>query len=131
MKKSGILNSHISKMAADLGHTDMFCVSDCGLPTFDVNKIDLAVKFGTPSLIDITNLVNEHIEIETIVIAKEMSGANNNLYNQILEIFKDKEIIMIEHNAFKKKLKECKTIIRTGENTPYANIIFKSGVVFK
>ena len=32
MQKIGILNSHIAKVLADLGHTDKICVGDCGLP---------------------------------------------------------------------------------------------------
>jgi D-ribose pyranase len=34
------------------------------------------------------------------------------------------------HEAFKEKTHEAKGIIRTGEFTPYANVIFVSGVVF-
>ena len=32
MQKGGILNSHIAKVLADLGHTDTICIGDCGLP---------------------------------------------------------------------------------------------------
>ena len=41
MKKHGILNSSISKVLADLGHTDQIIIADCGLPIPDhVKKID-------------------------------------------------------------------------------------------
>lgn len=32
MQKGGILNSHIAKVLADLGHTDTICIGDCGYP---------------------------------------------------------------------------------------------------
>ena len=32
MQRHGILNSHIAKVLADLGHTDTICIADCGLP---------------------------------------------------------------------------------------------------
>ena len=32
MKRNGILNSHISKILSDLGHTDMIAIADAGLP---------------------------------------------------------------------------------------------------
>lgn len=32
MKKNGILNSEITKVLADLGHTDTIVIADCGLP---------------------------------------------------------------------------------------------------
>ena len=50
MQRHGILNSHIAKVLADLGHTDTICISDCGLPVPEgVQKIDLALDFGVPS----------------------------------------------------------------------------------
>jgi D-ribose pyranase len=50
MKRYGILNSHISKVLANLGHTDFIVIADAGLPIPDgVKKIDLAVKTGMPS----------------------------------------------------------------------------------
>ena len=32
MKKEGILNSELAKIADDLGHTDQVCIGDLGLP---------------------------------------------------------------------------------------------------
>ena len=32
MYKTGILNSDISKVLSDLGHTDQIVIADCGLP---------------------------------------------------------------------------------------------------
>ena len=32
MKKYGILNSNIAKLADDLGHMDWVCIGDLGLP---------------------------------------------------------------------------------------------------
>ena len=40
------LNSDISKLLSDLGHTDTIIIADCGLPVPDgVKKIDLALTF--------------------------------------------------------------------------------------
>ena len=51
MQKGGILNSHIAKVLADLGHTDTICIGDCGLPVpAGVQKIDLALTFGSACL---------------------------------------------------------------------------------
>ncbi len=35
MYKTGILNSEISKVLSDLGHTDTIIIADCGLPIPD------------------------------------------------------------------------------------------------
>ena len=53
MQKTGILNSEIAKVLADMGHTDQMTIGDCGLPVpSGVKKIDLALRFGQPSFID-------------------------------------------------------------------------------
>jgi D-ribose pyranase len=36
----------------------------------------------------------------------------------------------IPHETFKKRLVQAKAVIRTGEATPYANVILESGVAF-
>lgn len=36
MKKHGMLNSHIAKVLADLGHTDLIAIADAGLPSLTV-----------------------------------------------------------------------------------------------
>ena len=73
MQRYGILNSHIAKVLADLGHTDTICISDCGLPVPEgVQKIDLALDFGVPSFEQVVSLITKHMKIEAIHIAKEM-----------------------------------------------------------
>lgn len=38
---------------------------------------------------------------------------------------------MVSHEQFKELTANAKVIIRTGETTPYANVILQSGVIFK
>ncbi len=77
MKKQGILNSHISKILADLGHTDTIVIADVGLPVPDgVPKIDLALTLGSPSFEETVNAVASDMEIEKIVIAEEIGTDN-------------------------------------------------------
>ena len=40
------------------------------------------------------------------------------------------EIQFVLHSDLKKMTKTCKAVIRTGETTPYANIILQSGCIF-
>lgn len=65
MQKIGILNSDIAKVLADLGHTDTIVIGDCGLPVpAGVTKIDLALKPGTPSFLDVLTEVLKYMEVE-------------------------------------------------------------------
>jgi D-ribose pyranase len=69
MKRYGILNSHISKVLANLGHTDFIVIADAGLPIPDgVKEIDLAIKTGMPSFMDVVNVVEEDMVIEKVII---------------------------------------------------------------
>jgi D-ribose pyranase len=131
MKRYGILNSHISKVLADLGHTDYIVIADAGLPIPEgVKKIDLAVKTGLPSFIDVVNAIEEDMVIEKVIIASEIEDRNPEHANYLKNKFADKEIEHVSHEDFKQLTKQAKAVIRTGEITPYANCILKSGVFF-
>ena len=40
------------------------------------------------------------------------------------------EIEFVSHTELKKRTENCKAVIRSGETTPYANIILQSGCIF-
>jgi D-ribose pyranase len=42
----------------------------------------------------------------------------------------DPQVTEISHEDFKQLTRDSQAIVRTGECTPYANVILKSGVVF-
>ncbi len=131
MKKVGILNSEIAKVIADLGHTDTICIADVGLPVpKGVKKIDLALDYGTPSFLQLLNELDKYMVYEGIILAEEIKENNSDLLEEINKITKDIEKAFVSHETFKEMTSKCKAIIRTGENTPYANIILRSGVFF-
>ncbi|WHY77148.1 D-ribose pyranase [Neobacillus sp. WH10] len=131
MKKIGVINSEISSVLAKLGHTDSIVIGDCGLPIPEqVKRIDLALKLGVPSFIETLDTVLEEMQVESIVIAEEISSCNKKIEAQIKERFPNIVIEYVPHKEFKSITRNAKAIIRTGEATPYANIILKSGVVF-
>ncbi|MBP3931089.1 MAG: D-ribose pyranase [Peptostreptococcaceae bacterium] len=131
MKKSTLINSEISYEISKMGHTDSIVVCDSGLPIpSGVKRIDLALKKGLPTFLDTLDTILEELEVEEVVIAKEIIEASNDLYKEIEKRFANITITTVSHEDFKILTKESKAIVRTGEFTPYANIILKSGVVF-
>ena len=131
MRKTKLINSEVSYTISKMGHTDSLTIGDCGLPIPDgVNRIDLALKYGVPSFLETLDTVLEELCVEEIVIAEEIVEKNTNIYNEILKRFENIKVTMISHEDFKKMTKESKAVVRTGECSPYANIILKSGVVF-
>ena len=131
MKKSTLINSEISYEISKMGHTDSIVVCDSGLPIpSGVKRIDLAIKKGLPTFLDTLDTILEELEVEEVVIAEEIIEASNDLYKEIEKRFSNITITTVSHEDFKMLTKESKAIVRTGEFTPYANIILKSGVVF-
>ncbi len=131
MKKTCLLNNSISSVISKMGHTDMIAIGDCGLPIpKETKRIDLALTKGIPSFLDTLKTTLTELEIEEIIIAKETEETSSKIFNEIKNLIGNAKITFVSHEIFKTNLKECKAVIRTGEQTPYANIILKSGVVF-
>jgi D-ribose pyranase len=131
MKKIGIINSEISGVLARMGHTDTIVIADCGLPIPDhVKRIDLAVDIGKPSFVEVLNVVLREMKVEKVTLASEIEQQNMNLYKQVESIFTVQKKSYVSHEQFKLACHEAKAVIRTGENTPYANIILHAGVIF-
>ena len=131
MKKGKLLNSEISYVISQMGHTDSLTIGDCGLPIpKDIKRIDLALKYGVPSFLDTLDTVLEELCVEEIIIAEEIKEAAEQLYKEILNRFENVKVTVVKHEEFKVMTKDSHAVIRTGECTPYSNIILKSGVVF-
>lgn len=144
MKKQGILNSNISRVLSYMGHTDQICIGDCGLPIpEETERIDLALTFGQPSFMEVLRTVASDMKIEKIYLAEEIKTKNPKLEEEIRCFFtsletgsknseteKEVEVEYISHKELKSMTKECKAVIRTGETTPYANIILQSDCIF-
>lgn len=133
MKKQGILNSDISRVLSYMGHTGCIAVGDCGLPIpEEVERIDLALEFGVPSFMDVLRVITKDMKVEKIVLAEEIREQNPKVLGEIKELFAGQELetVFVSHTELKKQTRECKAVIRTGETTPYANIILQSGCIF-
>jgi D-ribose pyranase len=139
MKKTTLLNAPASSVVAQLGHGDSICIGDAGLPVPNaVEKIDLAVSPGVPSLLDVFCAVTSEMFVERIVVAKELQVQQPQLMNKllaairILESNQNRHITLdtVEHVDFKPKMIHCKAFVRTGECTPFANILLYAGVTF-
>ena len=131
MKKQGILNRDISDVVASMGHTDTLAIADAGLPIPEnVRRIDLALKAGLPSFIDTLKVVLTELEVQEAIIAEEIHANNPELYEQLKAVLEGVSISEVSHERFKEQTCQAKGIVRTGECSPYANVILVSGVTF-
>ncbi len=131
MKKTKVINSNISRVIAQMGHFDKLSIGDAGMPVpMTTEKIDLAVTNGIPSFMDVLNNVLEELAVQRIYLAEEIKTENPGMLTAIKERLPEIPISFIPHEEMKQELTNCHAFIRTGEMTPYANILLESDVVF-
>lgn len=131
MKKTGIINQPISAVVSGLGHTDMLVIADAGLPIPpETERIDLALAAGIPTFLDTLKIILEEMQVETAIVAEEMLSVSPQIYEAIQSLLGNVPIKTIAHESFKEQTASARAIVRTGEFTPYANIILVAGVVF-
>jgi D-ribose pyranase len=130
VKRSPLLHAELSHVIASLGHGDMLVLGDAGLPIPDgPRRIDLAVARGVPRLDEVLQAVLSEMQVEGIVVADEaLDDAKNppGWYPQSLGIAPQ----TVPHEEFKRRTAKARAMVRTGECTPYANIILIAGVKF-
>ncbi|MFZ2352694.1 D-ribose pyranase [Paucilactobacillus nenjiangensis] len=131
MKKTTVINSDLSRVISQMGHFDTLAIGDAGMPVpATTEKIDLAVTKNLPSFIDVvTNIISE-LEVQEIILANEIRTNNPSQLTAIQKLFPDTKISFIAHEDMKKDLKDAKAFVRTGEMSPFSNIILVSGVTF-
>ncbi len=131
MKKRGIINAQLAGLVAGLGHKDLFMIADGGMPVLKgVEIVDLALCGGVPSFRQVMDAVLDEVQVEGYTLAEEIVENNPELLSYIREKLDRVESEMISHEELKKRSAGLKFVIRTGEFTPYPNVILRAGVAF-
>ena len=131
MKKGTLLNQPLSAVIAGMGHMDELVIADAGLPIpAGPQRIDLALTQGVPTFMDAVQAVLSELQIEGAVIAAEMLERSPDVAAALQAALGDVPIQTVPHDAFKARTARARAVVRTGEFTPYANVILIAGVVF-
>ncbi|WFA10402.1 D-ribose pyranase [Tissierella sp. Yu-01] len=132
MKKIGLLHGDLSKLIAEMAHNDTILIGDAGMPVpKGVQLIDLAVVNGVPSFFQVLKAILSELSVEEGFIDTEMNEVSPHMRKELEEVLNGQfKLNEIPHEELKELSKGCKAVIRTGEFTPYTNIILKSGVLF-
>lgn len=131
MKKDGVLHHRLSEVIAAMGHGDLLVIADAGLPIPPgIERIDLAVSRGMPPMLAVVRAVAAELQVERIVLAVELNESDPEHAGQIASFFPEASRDEIPHEQFKRLTERARAIVRTGEHTPYANVILASGVTF-
>jgi D-ribose pyranase len=131
MKKTTLLNSDLSYIIATLGHLDTLVIADAGLPIpSETERIDLALTQGVPSATQTLKVVLDEMKVEKVILAEEVKDRNPKFFSEVQRLLSEVPFEFVTHSEFKTKTADARAVVRTGEFSPYANVILVSGVVF-
>lgn len=131
MKRTPLLHAELSQVIAALGHGDSLLIGDAGMPVpAGPRRIDLALTAGIPSVADVLKTVLQEMQVEHAVIANEALDRNGGRVPDWCASLPGAAPQAVPHEELKRLSAGAKAVVRTGEFTPYANILLVAGVVF-
>lgn len=127
------INPALSRVISETGHTDLIVVTDAGLPIPPgAERIDLAYRPGAPAFLDVLDTVLAELVVEGATVSAEVAEKSPEVLDALRERFAGMgfEIELVPHVEFKKRTHDARAFVRSGEFTPYANVILHAGVAY-
>lgn len=130
-KTSTTINPALSRVISETGHTDLIVVTDAGLPIPPGSeRIDLAYRAGAPAFFDVLDTVLAEMAVEGATMSAEVADYSPEVLAGLRERLPGIEIELVPHIEFKKLTRGARAFVRSGEFTPYANVILHAGVAY-
>ncbi|MGY2743609.1 D-ribose pyranase [Arthrobacter sp. UYCu723] len=127
MKRGGILHAELNAAVSRLGHGDLVLLADCGMPApAGVPVVDLALIHGVPRFEQVLTALLDDLVFEGSVMAQEVRGTEAEGW--VSSRFE--QVSYVSHKELKELSGSANLFIRTGEATPYANVLLECGVPF-
>lgn len=132
-KTNTTLHPALSRVISETGHTDLIVVSDAGLPIpLGTERIDLAFRPGQPGFVDVLDTVLAEMAIEGATVAEEMAAENPGVFAVLLGRLEALGVtpVLVPHLEFKRVSLGARAFVRSGEFSPFANVILHAGVPY-
>ena len=116
-KNTGTLNSQLSRVFSELGHTDQLVVTDAGLPIPpQVERVDLALAQGIPGFLQVLDQVLAEIAVEGAVAPAEIEQHSPDMLAALRERLRDAgvELTLVPHVEFKQRSGHARAAVRSG-----------------
>lgn len=131
MRQQGLLQSELLAVIARLGHGQTLVIADAGLPIEPGScRIDLAVRPGLPGILPVLEVVLSAGVFQAATLASELPTSNAAFAREIGEQLGTLVVDYVPHEEFKRLVGGALAVVRTGEYTPYANVLLHAGVPF-
>lgn len=128
MRRDGLWHPRLMEIITAAGHTDTLVLADAGLPVPpQVETVDLLWSPEHPRLVPVLRAVLAELCVERVTLAAQAAPA---LVDELTEALGDLPRTMVAHEELKAACGQALAVVRTGERTPYANVILHAGVAF-
>jgi D-ribose pyranase len=128
MLQTGILNPHVLDLVARVRHTNTLVIADWAFPFWpEIETVDISLTHGIPTVLDVLDLLTPVFKIGRIWQAEEFVACNPaETVERFAKSFGTIPLTREAHVDFKKRVPHAIGLIRTGDPTPYGNIILES-----
>lgn len=128
MLKSGILNPAISSLLCRVRHTNTLVIADRGFPYWPhLETIDISLVDDIPRVLDVLTAIRGNFVIGRVFAAQQFLVENSpEAASALDDALLGVPITFEPHDEFKRRVPHAIGLIRTGDTTPYANLILES-----
>ena len=129
MLKTGILNPALLSLLARVRHTNTLVIADRGFPFWpEVETVDISLADDLPTVRQVLAALRPNFDIARVFAAEEFRRQNSpQKLEALLALLRPAELVFEPHAEFKKRVPGAIGLIRTGDTTPYGNLILESG----
>lgn len=128
MLQSGILNPALLELIARVRHTNTLVIADRGFPFWpEIETVDISLVADVPTVLQVVDALRSNFSIGQVYAAAEFLTRNDpNRQADLRRQFEGIPIHFEPHVQFKQRVPRAIGLIRTGDSTPYANLILES-----
>ena len=129
MIERGILNPLLLSLLARVRHTNTLVVADRGFPFWvGLETVDISLVDGVPTVLQVLDALRANFVVGQAFMADEFPAHNTpETRAAYTRAFDGVELVYEPHEAsFKPRVPHAVGLIRTGDTTPYGNVILQS-----
>jgi D-ribose pyranase len=125
---NGILNPAINSLLSRVRHTNTLVIADRGFPYWpEIETVDISLVDDVPRVLDVLAAIRANFNIGRAFMAEEFHGtATPQAALAYGRGFEGIPVLYETHEEFKRRVPSAIGLIRTGDTTPYANLILES-----
>ncbi len=128
MLKTGILNPHVNHLLSRIRHTNTLVIADRGFPFWpQIETVDISLVDDVPPVLQVLDAIRANFIVGRAWMAREFLAHNpKSTQARFARALRGVPLQHEAHVDFKRRVPQAIGLIRTGDTTPYANMILES-----